>query len=300
MEDTTSQHKRSRSILRWLLPVGAIALAVVAFISVYASDSTRTQSPAVRRTPPASASLRGAYPVEKDGEGAPGQWIGNAADVTLVRVTGRNWLAFKGFSFHGARVLYFTTSDGSERFPVQVLSAPRWYVVGPLPNPSGSRLHVDVRPSAERGPGTDTRRLSVFMSSISVSPDGVLATAGRGFWPSEHDPRGARFNWLKRAGTVELVAADRSQPSAWVSFRAQSAADRELRVSVGDGSPTRRLVVAGGREAHSFSVGPIRLRDGRGTVSFLARPGPRRASKSDPRPVSVRVVELRATTHGAG
>ncbi|MDQ3721268.1 MAG: hypothetical protein M3350_10900 [Actinomycetota bacterium] len=281
--------------------IAILAAAVTALLLTSPDAKEEAATPKARATPPptqTSTALVGAYGRELGADGQYGRWLGDRATFALRRSRApERWLAFRASSYRRTRRMRLT-SKGGMAFKTVVPREPGARLIGPIKSPTQS-LTIAVAPRATAGPGDDRRRLSVFISALHETHQPLAALPGKGFLPEEESPRDVRrFNWLSQDGDVDIVAGPR-QPRAYLAFDARSSRTRWLTIRAGS-DPARRVNVPGSGSDTHVVVGPFTLRRGHARIRFHATPGPDRGSGKDPRRLSVRLADLKASNSAAG
>jgi hypothetical protein len=294
-EPATTHAKPRRNGVLWAT-LAALTLAFGAIAGAYLTSRRSTPSqprssaiaagPAQANTAPA---LQGAFPPEPGPEGTEGQWIGDAASISVVGLK-RSWVAFRALSLRGARTLTLTTPQGAHAV-TRVGSLPELYVVGPFPE---GILALRPSPGSTVASRRDRRRLSVFVSTLRAFPSPVAALPGAGFWPAEQVP-GLVFNWLREVGVIDIYSPTSQAGPIWLTFVGRSLGEPRALI-VASGATTSQVVVP--TSAQFLRLGPFKLAGGRVRVLLRASPGPRRYG-IDPRLLSVQVAELAAHTSAA-
>jgi hypothetical protein len=279
-----------------LVPVAAGALGLAALVAAYATlsdPSERDQSDESARAP--AVELDGAYGPETGSDGFPWQWIRDDADLVVSR-SGLFWVGFRAQSFRQARTLELRDKSGRS-VTTQVPPTPVVRILGPFRSNDRTTVRIRPRPGASPAPPPDTRRLSVFLSMPTLSPEPAIVLPASGFWPRETESSGQQFSWLKSRGQLEVRATPGVNEVA-VSATIQTAGERTRRVTVTSSGPqgTSATVVAGTRPRR-VDLGVLRLQRGRGTLELVSEPGPSRIGQ-DPRELSVRIIEPTATVRG--
>jgi hypothetical protein len=273
--------------------LGALALAAAAIVGAYATSHRTTSVPAQTGVGAVAASesdtapaLLGAFPAEPGPEGTVGQWVGDAASVTVADFQ-RSWIAFRAASLRRPRTLTMVPSSGP-RLTVRIGTRPALYVVGPFREGVVSLL---PRPRAAVASPHDPRQVSVFVSALRTYPRPLAALPGAGFWGVE-SAQGVSFNWLRDDGVVDVYSPGVNAGPIWLTFVGRSLGeDRTLTVS--SGQTTRRVRV--GMSARLIRIGPFPLARGQARLLLSPSPGARRYP-GDPRSLSVQVALLAAHT----
>lgn len=273
---------------RWGAPIGMVVLAAAAFAAAWATSSQDSPEDQSER-PAARLELSGTFPGEQGPDALTWMWMG---DFAVVDVTGhgRFWLGFRALSIKRPRALVLSRS-GRKTLQVMVGTAPRTHLVGPIEVSGHEAIGLRPRPPASTASGRDRRELSVFLSSLRLSPRPVAALPGSGFWSGETGTRGALFNWLRDDdGTIELRAAHASSDRAWISFSAVSIARGRTLTIRGRGTVEEIQVRTTPRR---FTVGPYRLLRSAARLRVSVSPGAG-SYGADPRELSVRISSLEA------
>ena len=276
-----------------LAPLAALVLAAGAIAGAYATSNQDTSAPpptgvvsSARLQTVTAPPLQGAFPAEPGPEGAEGQWVGDAASVTVAGFK-QSWIAFRGLSLRRDRTLTMTPSRGG-RVTTRIGRLPGIYVAGPFQE---GTVTIRSTPGAAVASRTDRRRVSVFLSTLRTIPEPLAALPGAGFWGVER-VQGLAFNWLRDAGVIDVYSPRIRAGSIWLTFVGRSLAeDRTLTAS--DGSATSRVQI--GTSGHLVRIGPFPLVRGRARVLLQPSPGARRYG-GDPRPLSIQMALLAAHT----
>jgi hypothetical protein len=270
--------------------LGALSLAILA-IAAALLISHRSAPPAAATAvaasqPPGTGTveLHGAFPVEPGPDGSGGQWLGDAASVT-VAADWPSWIAFRAVSLRVARTLTITGATG-EHFEARIATTPAPYILGPVP--SGTYVLRPARGTA-RASTRDPRQVSVFIGPLRAVPQPVAALPAGGFWPTER-AEGLTFNWLRDGGIVDVFAPYARARSIWLTFRARS---REVERTITAESGVAKQTVAVGISGQLVRLGPFPVLHDEARILLRVAPGPRRYG-TDPRALSVQVASLEA------
>jgi hypothetical protein len=287
---TAHRESRRRAVL--LAPLSALAFAGVAITGAYLTSGRSTPRPsgsAKLAAPSSRASsappLRGAFPFEPGPEGTTGQWIGDAASINLVGLK-QSWVAFRALSLRGDRTLSLTTLAGASA-AAHIGTRPDMFVVGPFPE---GNVSLRPTPASRVASQRDSRRVSVFVSTVRTFGTPVAALPGAGFWGVERAP-GLAFNWLRDTGVIDILAPEARARVAWLTFVGRSLGEERALIA-SSGQTVSRVRVS--TSAHLVTLGPFSLVHGRARVLLRASPGPRRYGDVDRRQLSVQVALLAA------
>jgi hypothetical protein len=296
---TDTEGATPSSARRWWLPVAAGVLAILSFAATYSTAGSTRNAPPAASTPAPDGEPTAAGPVDPDqkeavrmlgfygGEPGPGGqiWRWLAPDATVhARGSGRRWLAFEALSFKHPRALTVTDESGVAH-TTQIATRRHPVLLGPYTLDGVGALALAADPGPEQGPAGEKRPLSVFMTEPAVSEEPFGAVFRRGFWAAEGSPEGPRFHWMGPRGTVQVVGEPAAQ-SAWLSLRAKSRAGA-TDVSVRGAAPETTIRVE--ERSRRFEIGPIRLRDGVGSVILTSARPAGRLSDQDAREATIRV-----------
>jgi hypothetical protein len=226
---------------------------------------------------------------EPDGLG----WV-RVRDAAILRMTGhgRFWLGMRVRSPLREHRLRFSSANGVSD---SVLVRPRRSAVmvsGPFEVDGVTRLRMIQSPRGALARGTDSRQVSIALSSARLSRTPLVALPGAGFYAPEREADGTLFNWLKRRGHIDVRSVSPRITHYWLRFPALSI-DVDRTLVVEGGRKRYRVAVRPGTYPRIARAGPFPLREGIGSVSVTSVTAPVRYGR-DPRRLSVRIGEVQA------
>jgi hypothetical protein len=259
--------KDGARLVRGLGPAAAVVLAVLAILAAY--TATRVPQSRLGGTGPAPsvafATFDTGWPLEPGPLGQPWRWMNATAGVSTP-AHGRYYLAFRASSVRG-RFKLSVVGGGSVR-------------VGPFPTPyivwaggvsTGKRLQLRVSSRPQRVSARDRRLVTIRLSAATLFREPVAALPGAGFYSPEGAADGTSFSWLGTTGSLDVVAAEPSQSTAWITLDVSSPQQRRLTGSIVNAQALRPILLPAGRPVRAV-VGPIPLPGGRGRVRFAVTP----------------------------
>lgn len=298
------RHRRAQEVTVSPRPVSTRVLVVVAtivggiaIVGGYLGSSAPNPNPAASRAPGQSpalapspvrstlptAEVQGAYKPEVGPFALLWAWLGDQGSIGVTNASGESgYVGMLALSEGRRRAMRVGTSAAQT-----IDTAPRSYLFGPLKLANGD-IPIGVMPGARRASSTDTRRISVFLSTPVVAHQPFVGVPSKGFYPRE-SAGGRSFYWMGGRGVLDLAAPPTTTTTAAIRLRLWSTNPRRVTIERA-GQDTSRTVDIRAREVATVVIGGVRVRAGRGRLILKTTAPP--PGRNDSRRLALQLLSV--------